>query len=103
MWLFYFGIKYRKVSHQLAQIGSLELASLQLNDYKRIQLAIEEQQVREMFYAVNFQVILITNKSKITPKGHDELFDIFHNLLFHHSLVYINSLTLSNLFYIDKV
>ena len=103
MWLLYFGIKYRKVSHQLAQIGSLELASLQLNDYQRIQLAIEEQQVWEMLYAINFQMILITNKCKITPKGHDKLLDVLHNLLLYHSLVYINSFTLSNLFYIDKV
>jgi len=48
-------------------------------------------------------MVLIANERKVMSKGHDKVLDILHYLLFDDTLIYINSVTLANLFNIDKV
>ena len=68
-----------------------------------VYVATPKQQIREMFYAIYLQMVLVTHESEISSKSHDKLFDILNNLLFHHSLVYVYSLTFPYLFHVDIV
>ena len=56
-----------------------------------------------MLYTINFKMVLIAYECEIAPKGHNEPFDILNNLLFHHSLINVLTVTFPNFFHIDKI
>ena len=96
-------VQNAEISHQLAEIRTLELASFRLNDNQSVQFAVEKEQVGEKLHAINFQMILVPNKGEIFPKSEDKFLDVLHNLLFHNPFVHIFLVALANLFHIDEI
>ena len=56
-----------------------------------------------MFNAVNLEMVLIADKSKIIAESNDELFYILNNLLFYNPFIHIQAITFPNFFHIDEV
>ena len=103
MWFPYFVVSNGKICIELSEIGGFKLTSFQFNNDQGVQLSIEEYKIGKMFHAIYLHPILVAYKSEIVSEGHNELFDIVDDLLFHHTLVYIRGITFSYFLNIDKV
>ncbi len=92
MRLFYFVIEDTKICHELGKIAWFKAPCFQFYDYKTIQLAVEEQQIRKEIMGKCLKMILITYECKVLSECHYEFFDVVDNFFFHNALV--------NIFYI---
>ncbi len=103
MRFFHLVIREPKICAQLTEISGFERSFLQFNNDNRIQLSVEEYQIRKVIYTKSFKMILIPDKGEISAESHYELFDVMHYFLLDNSFIYIGYISRPKFLNIDKI
>ena len=95
-------VEGRKIETQLTKMRGLESGVFQFHGHQGIELAIEEQQVDELFFLTDHHPELFTDEHEILPKTKDEVANISHYLFVEDSLVAVFHICIE-VFGIDEV
>lgn len=57
-------IENLQVTEKLAQVRVLECSDFQFYNNQGIEFAVEEEQVREVFYAIYFKMVLVAKEGR---------------------------------------
>jgi len=76
-----------EVEIELSGVFGFEFTAFEFEGYEALEVAVEEQEVDEEFFAVDFETVLVADEGEAFAQGHDHVFYIGDELAFDDAFV----------------
>lgn len=103
MGLAYIIVEKTQITVQFTKVNLLEIARLQFDSHKAVQLTVEKKKVDAVVMTGYGDGILVVDKQEILAKAQDEFLDVVHYFLFHYSFVHFLNVAGSKFFNVDEI